>query len=182
MDAGSGARPAVVDARQDHFGGGAAASSRWTCQKGRLASPPDAFRAVGCAVARFGSPLAPPAITARNASVTTLNASSADLDLALSGWSALASSRYRALYPSRDVPGGREKTTCGARDAEARISDARRSTSAGRRHGARESNARGTARPAPRGRPREEMCLVVGGSEGDATSAARDRRHFKLDP
>ena len=51
---------------------------------------------------------------------------------------------------------------CGGEDLGRQTLDVR----GGRRHGARESNARGTARPAPRGRPREEMCLVVGGSEG----------------
>ena len=42
-----------------------------------------------------------PLITLRKDSVTTLKASSAALDRARSGCSALASSRYRALYPSR---------------------------------------------------------------------------------
>ena len=36
--------------------------------------------------------------------ISPLKASSAALDLALSGWSALASSRYLALNPSLDVP------------------------------------------------------------------------------
>ena len=74
-------------------------------------------------------PPPPPDITALNASVTTLNASSAMSSFALSGCSAFASSRYRALNASRDASDASEKISCGARDDDARIDAASAATS-----------------------------------------------------
>ena len=85
-------------AAADHRGGAAAASSPRTRQKGALLcalfsrGPSSGFKDPPRPT--IGPRSVPePAATARNDSVTTLKASSAARDLALSGWSARASSR-----------------------------------------------------------------------------------------